>query len=343
MHDSTIPPIRKERERRLSLLQLDKEILVENRLKWVTWARIGILALLAVTTLSAFRDTGTPTPLILLASSAFALLLNGIYLIWLRSRRALTLLGSLQISGDLVLWCIVIYCTGGASSAFSVLFHLTVIVGAFLYGSRGAVFAALASAALYSALSVIMYLHVIAPPADMAALPTIEPREMIYFTIVNIAGLTLVGALAGHLAERERRAGGKLEEAKKVSADLAALNDDIVRSLTVGLAATDLTGSILWMSPAGAEILGTRPSKLVGEPIADLIPIQEPLPPPHVITGEPLLEREEERSISLAYRLTPLVDGDGDIKGSLLSFQNQTQLIRMQAKVERAERLAALG
>ncbi len=323
--------------------ELKEPVPVEQRLKWVTWIRLGIMVVLALSTIIAFSDSRTASPLILLLSSAATAVASALYLVWLRTGRGLNLLGAVQIAGDLLLWCVVIYLTGGASSTFSILLQLSVIVAAFLYGARGAMATAGAAAALFVLVSVVMYTQVLAPPSDQAAMPFIERRELIYFLVVNIAGLALVGALSGYLAERERRAGGELEEARRVTQDLAALNDDIVRSLTVGMAATDLEGQVLWMSPAGAEILDRPASEILGTAIDDLICLDEPLPPSQVITGETELSLPDGSVRSLAYRLTALVDGRGAAKGSLLVFQDQTHLIQMQQKVERAERLAELG
>jgi two-component system sensor histidine kinase PilS (NtrC family) len=343
MPDSTLPPIQQERERRLSNLSIDRELLLDRRLQWVTWARIGILALFAVNTVAAFSDTRGETPLTLVFATTISLVANVIYLFWLRSSRALTLLGALQISGDLALWCVVMFLTGGASSAFSVLFDLSVIVATFLFGSRGAISAAIAASTCYTLVAIVSATQILSPPSDVGMISPVNFDEVVYYLVVNVAGLSLVGVLAGLLAERERRAGGRLEEAKRLSADLAALNDDIVRSLTIGLAAMDMDGRVMWISPAGASILDGTPKDIVGAPINQIIPFQESLPPPHVIENEIQVEFPNDRVQSLAYRLAPLVDGMGSTKGSLLVFQDQTQLVRMQEKVERAGRLAALG
>lgn len=316
---------------------------VNLRLRWAAWSRIGILSLLSLTTFFTFHDSPrAPTPRILLMTTAVLLALNCIALVAIRTPRLKRYFGGLQIFGDLALAAVVVYLTGGAESAFSVLFHLAVIVAGFLYLSRGAWIAALGGGSLYAAESLSLHGGILAPPIDLYVLPSLDNRELAYYLGVNVVSLSIVAALTGYLTERERRAGGKLAEAQRVSADLAALNEDIVRSLTIGLAATDTSGKVLWLNPAGSLILGQQPS-LNGEGYLSKLVDLTTTPPPSGLEGENTLERKDGSSAVISYRLAPLLGGSGATRGHLLVFQDVTNLRRMQEQVERAERLAALG
>lgn len=316
-----------------------------SRLRWVAGARAGVLVLLGASTVAAFWDSpGAGALRVLLWTVGAGLAASVVYLVWLRTRRALAPLGATQIFGDLLLWSVVVALTGGAESSFSVLFHLSVLVAAFLFGSRGAALAAGCGAILFGATSVMLQAELIVPPPDVATVTVLSVREVAYYLAVNTAGLGVVAALSGYLAERERRAGGELAEARRTSADLAALNDDVVRSLTSGLAATDREGTVLWINPAGAEILGRSQPGVVGKSIADLLPAALPR---SASDGpgreEASITRPNGDLVHLGYRLAPLLDGDGEVRGSLLVFQDLTELRTMREKVERAERLAGLG
>ena len=303
------------------------------------WSRIIIASILAATTIAAFRGSLlAPTPSLLLGTTAFVLLLSVISLTTARWTRLHSPLGVGQISTDLALASIAVYLTGGAESAFSILFHLSVIVGAFFFGSRGAWMTMLASVACYFAVTLSLEGEVITSPPDLLASPELAPREIGYYLGINITSLTIVAALSGYLAQRERATGGKLVEARRTTADLAALNEDIVRSLTIGLAAIDAQGSLLWLNPGGSEILDNRSPAILDDLLADLSE--------DAVTGElteKRLIREDGQEVILNFRLTPLLDGRGESRGRLLVFQDVTEMHEMQAKVERSERLAALG
>lgn len=319
---------------------LDHDIL---RLRWAVWARIGILSLLSLTTFFTFHDSPqAPTPRILLMTTAALLALNISILMVVRLLRFKRFVGGLPIFGDLVLSAVVVYLTGGAESAFSVMFHLAVIVAGFLYGSRGAWIAALGSASLFTAESLSLHGGVISSPIDLYVVPSLDNRELAYYLGVNIVSLSIVAALTGYLSERERRAGGKLAEAQRMSADLAALNEDIVRSITIGLAATDTNGNVLWLNPAGSSILGQQSSSNGEEFLSKLVDLTK-TPPPSGLEGENTVTRKDGSSAVISYRLAPLLDGSGSTHGRILVFQDVTKLREMQEQVERAERLAALG
>lgn len=314
-----------------------------QRLRWVSWSRIGILGLLGVTTASVFSDAPqAPTPLTLLASCAALVLLSAVSLVALRSSTLVNLAGGLQILGDLALGSVVVYLTGGAESAFSVLFHLSVIVAGFLYGSRGGWLTALGAVALYTTVAISIHTGFIASPGDLSDVPSLETHELINDLVINITSLIIVSSLTGYLAERERLAGGKLAEVTRASADLAALNEDIVRSLTIGLAATDTTGTVLWLNPAGSEILGTSLREPGAPPLSSLVDLAA-LTEGGAPEGETTWSRPDGRKLTIAYRVAPLLDSQRVSRGWLVVFQDTTSLRRMQEQVERAERLAALG
>ena len=122
----------------------------------------------------------------------------------------------------------------------------------------------------------------------------------------------------GYLAERERRAGGRLAEAQRVSADLAALNEDIVRSLPIGMAATDTNGNVLWLNPAGAAILGEEKELDAHGRLAELFDLTK-TPPSSGTEGEAVLKRSDSSSVVVSSRLAPLLDGTRTQKRILLA------------------------
>jgi two-component system sensor histidine kinase PilS (NtrC family) len=314
-----------------------------ERIRWVAGARMTILLLLTATTLAAFEKSAwSPSPRTLLATAGLVVFLNALALMPGRNLRHLKALAALALVGDLLFCTVVLYLTGGAESTFSVLYHLIVIVGAFVFGVTGATVTGLASVLCYCVVAMGLHLGWLEGPNDVIHY-SLSPREVAYYVAINVGGLTLVAALAGHLADRERLVGGKLAEAQRATADLAALNDDIVRSLTVGLAATDHEGTILWMNPAGREILDGPTSQFVGQSLPKLFALPDEEDARAESGGDTRYETPDHRCLILSYRRVPLVDGVGERRGELLVFQDNTEFRNMQLQVQRAESLAVLG
>lgn len=317
--------------------------ILRQRIKLAAVSRVGIFTLLGVSTLISFRDSPrAPTPTLLLWTVVVVLFASVLTLLTSTDSRILRLVAALQGLMDLAFATVIVYLTGGAESAFSILFHLSVIVAAFVYGKRGALLSALGAAALFCSISFALQGNVIGPPLDLAVTPRIENRELWNYLGSNLFGLVIIASAAGYLADLERRAGGKLAEARKATADLAALNEDILRSLTIGLAATDDSDEMLWINPAGFMILQTESEEtartlllqLIGEPSLSTSESEQ---------GEGTIQLDADTEKVISYRIAPLLDGEKNRRGKLLVFQDLTELRLMQERVQRSERLAALG
>ena len=149
--------------------------------------------------------------------------------------------------------------TGGVTSYFSLLYVLPIIAAASLMRRRGALMVAALSSLLYAGLVAAAVPGTVrrAPAAWIVApaeLPA--PRVALYLVGIDIVAFLAVGALAGSLAERLRRAGASLENASTEIANLQAFSKDVIESLTSGLVTTDIAGRILSFNHAAETITG---------------------------------------------------------------------------------------
>jgi two-component system, NtrC family, sensor histidine kinase HydH len=132
----------------------------------------------------------------------------------LRAGRQLRTLAFVQVALDQCLWTAIVYVSGGAGSGATSFYGLTVLIGAILIGLRGAIFAAALGMLLYGSMCVGFAKGIVVPPADQLATTFARtPAELTYPVLINALGITIVGVLAGYLAERLRVAGGALEVA----------------------------------------------------------------------------------------------------------------------------------
>jgi two-component system sensor histidine kinase PilS (NtrC family) len=286
-------------------------------------------------------------------SARFLLVLVGItylstvaYAAWYRTGKAILALARTQLVLDLVFWTSLAYATGGIASGFTALFDLWVIVWAVVLGGRAAFQAAAVSTALLCLLTLLMYTGALMPLSDQIQV-TLQKSTLLYMLTLNICALAVVAMLVHSLVRRIESTGLGLQAERTRRADLAQLYTDMIRSLTVGIATTDLERTVLTMNPAGLDILGLASeedieSKLIDELFPDL---QPQLNPDNAMRsrGRGVARGKTRRRIPIDYIVAPLSSADGTLQGFIVMFSDLTEMRRLEAALERSRRLAALG
>jgi len=249
----------------------------------------------------------------------------------------------LQVAGDLLIITAVVYFTGAQDSYFISLYLLSILMASILF-SRRVVFAiAGASFALLGCLVELMFYSVI--PRTSASMPTARTIES--WLGSNLFAFLAVAYLGSLLSQSLRKKGVELEEKSEELKDLQAFNQDIIESMRGGLLTTDLTGRILLLNRAGAEITGHGFGLLRGENVKDAFPGFWPVESDG--NANPVASRKEIefRTLSGATRflglsISPLRTAENQT-GYVFNFQDLTELKRLEREVVTKERMAALG
>jgi two-component system sensor histidine kinase PilS (NtrC family) len=261
----------------------------------------------------------------------------------------------LQLAGDALIVSAFIYFTGGITSVFSSLYVLPIAAAATVQFRQGGLLVATLSALVYGGMVLAQYLVAsgLLPDsllaADAGSLPT---RSVAQFTVaLNLFGFFAVALLSGSLAERLRSTGARLEQASTEIADLQALNQHVIDSLPSGLATTDIAQRILTFNHAAEAITGLAFQSVAGRPLAEVLQLPEPV----------MAELEEGLSGAGARRLEwtyHSADGRGEIDmglsathletpggrtGLLVTFQDVTDIKRLERDARIQQRLAAVG
>lgn len=234
---------------------------LEKRFAWASAARLLLLTILLgiisfVNAGETFTATGY-TAQVALVTLGVAFGLSAVYVWFLRQGRHLLFLVNVQLVLDQMIWTVVVYLSGGATSGATSFYGLSCLFGAVLAGFRGAALAAAAAAVSYIALVSSLangWLH--APPDQPASAYINSTEELIYSGVVNLLVLAVVALLAGNLTERLRATGGRLV---RVEARL----DQAEREAELGRLAAALAHEI--RNPLGAisgsiRLLKTTPS-----------------------------------------------------------------------------------
>jgi two-component system, NtrC family, sensor histidine kinase PilS len=319
-----------------------------NANEWLPWlgrVRFLIVTVLIGVIVAVRQWTPIPVPvktLILLAASWYVVAaLNVIVQRWTSEARWQA---PLQILLDLLIITGIVYSSGAQDSYFVSLYLLTILMGSILFSRRGAFLVAGLSFVLVGCVVELMYYGVL--PRTTASAPAARTLES--WLGVNLFAFFAVAYLGSLLTQTARKKGVELEEKNEALRDLQAFNRDIIESMRGGLLTTDLSGRILLLNRAGAEITGQSFGSLRGETVAAVFPGFWPVDMDDV--GLPLALRKELelRTPSGATRylgvsISPLRAGQDQTTGFVFNFQDLTELKRLEREVYTKERMAALG
>jgi two-component system, NtrC family, sensor histidine kinase PilS len=299
------------------------------RLLWLnvfrTVATTLLLVVLAVQLTSRSREAPTPTDFAAFALVGVVYLLTLVTSIWIRIGTPRPSLIWVQIVFDVALAGGVVTLSGGLESPFGFLFSLAIIGASVLRGRRGAVVAAV--------LSVSTHVSVLLPSlwAHQSA------RQLLELGIQLLAQV-MIAVLAGYVSEQLLRTEGRASAREEDLKQLTQLQNLIVTAMPSGLMSFDLARRVTFINPAAQAILGVDEG-LVGTDIVALLPGIEAVGAAGTRRSELQVDTLKRGRRTLGLSVAPLA-GQG---GTLVVFQDLTEMRRLENELERIDRLASLG
>ena len=258
-----------------------------------------------------------------------------------------------QLACDAVVVSAFIFLTGGVTSFFSSLYALPIIGGSVIQARRGGLMVATLSAVFYIGIVSSQYVPFTTPLGVSAvARPVGLPARAAaqYVVGMNLFGFFAVAMLSGSMAESVRKAGVRLELASNAIADLQALNQNVIDSLPSGLTTTDALRRVITFNHAAEKISGLTASAALGQPVSEVLQL-----PPEVTQAfdrglargsarraEVRYRRADGREIDLGLSAT-YVDNPGGTTGFLITFQDLTDIKKLERDARMQQRLAAVG
>jgi two-component system, NtrC family, sensor histidine kinase PilS len=309
-------------------------------LAWLVKVRIIILTFLLGIELAIARLTPSPLPLRFFINAILLwYTISVFYLLLLSFWEELRIQSVLQVLTDLVLVSLVVYATGGEDSSLNFLYPLVIIVASVLLPRLWAYLTAALAFILYGTVLELAYFGVI--PSYSASHPELRGFQAIIF--VNLFAYLAVAYLAGVLSAKLRQVDVKLKHTSGALENLQALHENIIQSISGGLITTGLDGHITLANTAAQTLLGHSEADLLGKPVNQFF--LDPLP--HVV-AEPA--HTEVRFVAAnSYRKTfrvmvsVLTVPSGANFGYVYTFDDLTEIRRLEREVRMQDRLAAVG
>ncbi|MBI2567253.1 MAG: PAS domain-containing protein [Candidatus Schekmanbacteria bacterium] len=289
-------------------------------------------------------------PFTLIGSIYAATIIYALTLAAIRSTRGLVALAYAQIFGDLGFVTLAVFGTGGIDSPFSFLYIISVITAAMILYRPGAIITAAISSVLYGSLLVALYTGTL-PQVAVSLYPssTVSVRYVVLHVFLNTSAFFLVAYLSAHLSEQLREKHQELEARTVDLLSLQEFNRSILECMSSGLLTTNMTGVITSFNRAAERITGLRRAQAVGQSITELFPglvFQTAgifAEKGSVFRGELTWHDRAGTAVYLGFSLSPMTEPREGICGVIVTFQDLTELKRLESEARRADRLEAIA
>ncbi len=256
----------------------------------------------------------------------------------------------IQILGDIALSTVLVYSSGGPDSVFNFLYLVVIGTAGFLLYRTGAVVVATIAAVLYGGM-VQLLAYGILPAPPLA--PTVQwSTARIRFNMaITVAGFYGVAFMVSYLSEKLLAARVELELRQRALHRLQNLYGNVIATMSSGLMTTDGNQRITFLNRAGGDILGVDPGTAPGRPLADIgfaLPEDWPAVRSRArgrdsYRGEVELDRAGARKVvGFSLKVLRETDSPGE-EGTLILFQDLTELKKLERRARFNEQLAAVG
>jgi len=309
-------------------------------LAWLVKVRILILTMLLGIELAIARLTVSQLPIRVFVNVVLLwYALSIFYVLLLSFWQETRIQSALQVLTDLLLTTLLVYVSGGVDSSLNFLFPLVIIVASILLPRPWAYFTAALAFLLYGTAVELSYFEVI--PSYGGTHPGFGALQAILF--VNLFADFAVAYLAGLLAGKLRQVDVQLKDASGALENLQALHENIIQSISGGLITTGLDGHITLVNRAAQKLLERSEPSLLGTPVHELF--LDPLPSVGAALAHGEVRFVAPNTFRKTFRVmasTLLVPGRGPL-GYVYTFDDLTEMRRLEREVRMQDRLAAVG
>ena len=245
----------------------------------------------------------------------------------------------LQVLTDLVMVTLVVYATGGVDSSLNFLYPLVIIVACILLPRVWAYLTAALAFILYGTILELTYFEVI--PSYSTTHPGLRTLQAII--LVNLFGYLAVAYLAGLLSAKLRQVDVRLKYTSGALENLQALHENIIQSISGGLITTGLDGHITLANAAAQKCWSARNRDLVGSVVQELF--LDPLPQVDGKSAHGEVRFVAPNGFRKTFRVmvSDLSMPQRGAIGYVYTFDDLTEIRRLEREVRMQDRLAAVG
>jgi len=263
---------------------------------------------------------------------------------------------ALQFSVEILVEVGIVYTTGSLYSPFSVLFLLTIVSAALVYRLVGTLLVASLVSVAYAGVSWVNAAILSGGGAAASSMTDSlfgADDIVFYSTFLHILIFYLVAFVSGYLAEKLQSKDRALHSASTELQRARLDTGDILRHLNCGLVTVDTNGDIVYFNRTAETILDLKEADVSGRHCRSVFGgrlerLSENLL--SVLESREWFTRSEFEIVSrsgvtvpLGISTSVLYDEDFGVRGVIAIFQDLTEVKRLEEKMRRADRMAAIG
>jgi len=255
----------------------------------------------------------------------------------------------LQLAIDILLVTLLVYITGSYRSNYSVLYTLVIIYSVIFLDRYGGLIIASAAGSFYSLLLGLEFCQWLPVLSKIEPDYSLTAEEVLTRILVHIVSFYVLAFLASFVVEQEKKVRSLLMEKESEFDQLDLLFRSIVESVDTGIMTIDFEGTIKTFNRAAEQITGYSLAQVKNRLVADVFP--------ECIASfaleldrrqsknrmEVVIEDRNGRKVHLGCSISPLKDKQNREIGSILIFQDLTEIRQMEENLEKSKRLALIG
>jgi len=321
--------------------------LLKKQIQWILLARVvGLSILLGISLLLQSPEYSPFIPPV----HYIAYFIAAVYgytivsaILLRRLDRGLDIFAFVQICSDILFSCLLVFYSGGSQSIFILVFFFPIICCGLLNLPFYRVFLVLACAMGYGIILLLEYRGI--QPSVIGKIPStplVNMTNVLYRFAIPSLNFFLVGFLSSLLAERLRKTEAALSETSLSLDRLAILYKQIFDDINTGIITVNSSGSITSFNRASEYITGYKRDEVLGRNLLGYFPGFE------IHLGKNWrqlidIRRKDDEKIPIGFSWAKLNLPEEDSDSLVYTFQDLSQIRKMENQVRQAEKMASIG
>ena len=251
--------------------------------------------------------------------------------------------GYLQITLDTLMVTLLVFFTGASQSVFTVVYFFPIVMGAFMLFRRGSL--------LFAALSTLVFgtLLLVEHGGYASRFVPVDPDQLTnlqmllhYFTIYSLT-FFLVAILSSMLSTRLQKTEAELFRTVSDYGRLSFLYKQIFDDINTGIITVNTDRRVTSFNRAAEYITGYSAGEILGQKIFQVFPALETTQLHDERRHMTVIPRKNGETIPVGFSCSRLNAPDDSESGSLYTMQDLSQIKKMAAQVQQAEKMATIG
>jgi len=255
----------------------------------------------------------------------------------------------LQLTVDIVLITFLVGLTDNIQIDYSLFYTLVIIYSVPFLGRKGGLIIASVASVFYATLLCLKFFDLLPFVSSITYYYNFNFYDILTNILVHVVSFYVLAFLAGFAVEQEKKTRYLLEEKESEFNQLDLLFRSIIESVYTGVMTVDLRNGIKTFNKAAEEITGFSRSKVVDLKVDDVFPEFLPFMDTEMIDKqfknriEVLITGGNGVKVNLGLSVSPLKGRNENEIGSILIFQDLTQITEMEKKLEMNKKMAIIG